>query len=160
VTSRRPKPCVVCGRRVDDGQSRCPAHQQGGARPRPCLVCARPSQGNYCHDHEPTVDEAVRNERNPYRQAYKAADYARNRQHRFERARGRCEDCGLPCGPGEWECDHVLSARDWVAQGRPGSPNSVENLRIRCIVPRPGAPRGCHGVKTAATRRARRGRHA
>lgn len=99
--------------------------------------------------HEPTVDEAARNARNPYRQAYKSAEYATNRQHRFERARGRCEGCGRLVGPGEWECDHVIELRD-------GGTDAIENLRILCIVPREGASHGCHGAKTAASRRRRR----
>jgi 5-methylcytosine-specific restriction endonuclease McrA len=112
-------------------------------------VCGRVGQGDYCALHEPVVDEAARNARNPYRQAYKDQEYARNRQHRYERARGRCEDCGLPVGPGEWECDHVVPLSQ-------GGTNGIEDLRIRCIVPRPGAERGCHGLKTAADRRSRR----
>lgn len=142
----RPRPCLICGRRVESGESRCEAHKVGGRRLQPCLVCARPSQGRYCEVHEPTVDEAVRNARNPYRRHYKSAEYARNRQHRYERARGRCEDCARPVGPGEWECDHVVPVRL-------GGTNDLDNLRVRCIVPRDGAPKGCHGLKTRQDRR-------
>lgn len=137
----RPRPCVICGVRVEGGASRCPAHATGGARPRPCMVCGISTKcGNYCQLHEPTIDEAERNARNPYRQAYKDHQYAKNRQHRFERARGRCEACYIALEPGQWECDHLVSLRD-------GGTNDLDNLRILC--------RDCHRAKTAKTRRAR-----
>ena len=153
MSSARPKPCIVCGRRVTGGSPRCELHQQGSGRQRPCLVCGRPSQGNYCADHEPKVDEQLRNERNPYRQAYKSAEYATNRQHRYERARGRCEGCGLPVGPGEWQCDHIVTVARWTRERRAGSANDIGNLQILCIVPRTGAPSGCHGLKTKIDRK-------
>lgn len=136
----RAKSCVVCGRRTDDGASRCVAHKVGSARPRPCLVCGRPSQGNYCPAHEPKVDEALRNAANPYRQAYKSAEYARNRQHRFERAHGRCEACGVRLEAGAWECDHLVPIKD-------GGTNHIDNLRVLC--------RPCHRGKTRRDRQTR-----
>ena len=155
MTAPRARPCIVCNVRVEGGKNRCPKHERGGARNRPCLVCGRSIPGgNFCPPHEPKVDEAERNARNPYRQAYKDPQYAKNRQHRYERARGKCEDCGRHVGPGEWESDHVISAREWLRRKLPGSPNDITNLRIRCIIPRPDAPRGCHGRKTATDRRA------
>ncbi len=137
----RPRPCIVCGIRVEDGSSRCQRHQVGGSRPRSCMVCGRLAQGNYCPDHEPTVDEAARGARNPYRRSYRDPEYARNRRHRYERARGRCEACGIAVGPGEWECDHLVPLRD-------GGTNRIENLLVLC--------RPCHRRKTAADRRARK----
>lgn len=137
----RPKSCVVCGRRTPDGAARCPAHKYGGLRMRPCVVCARPTQTNYCPDHEPQVDETARLERQPYRKAYQTREYQVHRQHAFERARGRCELCGTgPMRTGEWECDHRIPLRD-------GGSNLPENLRILC--------KPCHGRITKATRRAR-----
>lgn len=137
----RPRPCIVCGVRVDSGASRCEKHLVGGSRPRPCMVCGVSTLcGNYCQVHEPTVDEAARNAANPYRQAYKDPAYASNRRHRFQRARGRCEACQVALEPGGWECDHLVALRD-------GGTNEVENLRILC--------KPCHKVKTAATRRKR-----
>lgn len=134
----RPRPCVVCGRRVDSGESRCEQHKVGGARPRPCMVCGVASQGNYCLLHEPQVDEAERNARNPYRKAYSDPEYARNRRIRFERAGGRCEMCGIGLQPAEWDCDHLVDVKN-------GGTNSLDNLRVLC--------RPCHKRKTAATRR-------
>lgn len=133
----RARPCIVCGRRNADGAARCELHKQGSGRLRPCLVCARPSQGNYCAAHEPTVDEAARNERNPYRKHYRDPAYARNRQHRFERARGRCEACGVHVETGEWECDHLIPLRQ-------GGTHDITNLRVLCIA--------CHRAKTAEDR--------
>lgn len=134
----RAKSCVVCGRRTPDGAARCEAHRVGSGRPRPCLVCGRPSQGNYCAQHEPTVDEALRNARNPYRQAYKDPQYAKNRQHAFERAHGKCQRCGVVLQPGEWQCDHILSISK-------GGTNDITNLAILCTP--------CHLSKTAQDRR-------
>lgn len=134
---KRPRPCIVCGIRVEGGQTRCPAHLVGSGRMRSCLVCGTRSQGNYCPLHEPVVDEAERNARNPYRKAYKDKAYAVNRQHRFERAKGRCEACKVHVGVAEWQCDHVVDIKD-------GGTNDITNLRILCIP--------CHKTKTAATR--------
>lgn len=136
----RAKSCTVCGRRTADGASRCDTHKVGGSRPRSCVVCGKLSVGNYCPDHDPQA-EAERIARNPYRLAYRDQEYARNRQLRFERARGRCESCGIPLASGEWESDHVVEVRD-------GGTNGIENLRILC--------KPCHKRKTAERRRQRR----
>lgn len=77
---------------------------------------------------------------NPYRKAYKSAEYATNRRHRFERARGRCESCSTPLLPGEWECDHVVALKD-------GGGNNIENLRVLC--------KPCHRSKTRRDRNSR-----
>ena len=135
----RPKSCVVCGRRNLDGAARCELHKVGGRRLQPCLVCGRPSQGRYCQLHNPELDEAERNARNPYRQHYKDPAYARARQHRFERAHGKCEACGVYLQPAQWQCDHI------VPLSRGGS-NDITNLQVLCIP--------CHRRKT------RRERHA
>lgn len=135
----RAKSCTQCGRRTPDGTSRCELHKSAGRRLRPCLVCGAPSAGNYCQTHDPKIDEAERLLRNPYRKAYKDAEYARNRQIRFERARGRCEACGTPLLPAEWECDHVITIRQ-------GGNNKLENLRVLC--------KPCHRSKTRRERRA------
>lgn len=134
----RARSCIACGRRTTDGASRCDLHKHGGVRQRPCMVCGRPSASNYCPDHEPEIDEAIRNARNPYRKNYSEWEYRRNRQHRFERARGRCENCGIHLANGEWESDHVIPIRD-------GGTNAIDNLRILC--------KPCHRAKTAADRK-------
>jgi len=149
----RPRPCLVCGATVRSGASRCELHAAGSGRPQPCLVCGRSVKGaRYCAEHEPKVDEALRNERNPYRQAYKSAEYARNRQHRYERSRGRCEACGRPVGPGEWQADHIVTVARWASEKRVGSVNQLSNIQVLCILPRDGAPKGCHGLKTKIDR--------
>lgn len=137
----RAKSCVVCGRRTPDGASRCLAHKNGTGRLRGCLVCGRPGPTNYCELHSPEIDEAERNARNPYRKAYKDPQYATNRRHRFERARGRCEYCGTPLMPGDWECDHAVALKD-------GGTNDVSNLRVVC--------KPCHRRKTRQERNSRK----
>lgn len=102
------------------------------------MVCGRASQGNYCPAHEPLVDEAERNARNPYRKKYKDPEFATNRQHRFERARGRCEMCGTELKMAEWQCDHLVPLSK-------GGGNNIENLRVLCTP--------CHKRKTALDRR-------
>jgi len=116
---------------------------------QPCLVCGRSGPRRFCDAHEPKVDEATRLERNPYRQAYKSTVYATNRQHRYERARGRCENCGKHVGPGEWECDHVITVREWTRRGLSGDPNDITNLRVLCT--------DCHKTKTKQDRLRRKG---
>jgi 5-methylcytosine-specific restriction endonuclease McrA len=153
VNAPRPKSCTVCGTRTPDGGSRCPKHLTGSGRMQPCMVCSRPSMGRYCAAHEPKVDEALRNARNPYRRAYTSNEYRVNRQHRYERARGKCERCGIEVGPGQWQCDHIVSARMWESKKLPGSPNQISNLQILCTVPRADSKGGCHGMKTRSDRR-------
>lgn len=96
--------------------------------------------GNYCPDHDPVANEMVRRERQPWRKAYNDPMYRKNRQLRYDRAAGRCEECGLPVGPGQWECDHLLPLSD-------GGTNDYDNLRVRCLK--------CHREKTRISRRER-----
>ena len=128
-----PKPCIVCSARVTDGTARCAKHKVGGRMMQPCMVCGRSSVDRYCPRHQPELDEATRNARNPYRQAYHDPEYARNRQIRFERANGRCEGCGKQVVPGGWHCHHVVEIRK-------GGSHAVENLRILCTED----PNNCH----------------
>lgn len=137
----RAKSCTQCGRRTPDGSARCELHKTASRRPRPCLVCGIASAGNYCPTHLPTVDEAERNARNPYRRAYKSAEYARNRQIRFERSRGRCNHCNIALDPAEWECDHIVPLKD-------GGTNELNNLVVLC--------KPCHRDKTRRDRDTRK----
>lgn len=137
----RAKSCTQCGRRTPDGSSRCEQHKVASRRNRPCLVCGIASAGNYCPTHLPAVDEAERNARNPYRRAYKSAEYARNRQIRFERSRGRCNSCNIALDPAEWECDHIVPLKD-------GGTNALENLVVLC--------KPCHRAKTQRDRDTRK----
>lgn len=105
------------------------------------MVCGRSARGNYCDLHEPKIDEAERLARQPWRVAYQDREYRRNRQIRFERARGRCEGCGVVLQSGQWECDHRVALRD-------GGTNRLDNLLALCLP--------CHRAKTRAERKARR----
>ena len=97
--------------------------------------------GDYCPPHEPSVDEATRSGASTYRRSYRDPVYKRNRQIRFERARGRCEcGCGAVLLPGRWECHHVVEVAD-------GGGNQIDNLRVMT--------RACHARVTAAARRVR-----
>ena len=130
----RPKSCTVCSRKTLDGASRCPLHKVGSSRKRPCVICSRASQGNYCELHKPETDERLRLAKNPYRKAYSSGEYARNRRHRFKKAYGRCEACGIELQPANWECDHLIPLRK-------GGTNELSNLRVLC--------KPCHKLKTA-----------
>lgn len=89
----------------------------------------------------PQMDEAERLARQPWRAAYRDRDYQRNRRIRFERARGRCENCGIPLQAGEWECDHRIELRD-------GGTHDLNNLLVLC--------KPCHRLKTKQARTNRR----
>ena len=80
--------------------------------------------------------------------AYRDPLYHKHKAQRYKLAGGCCEDCSQPVGKGEWECDHLVPLSQ-------GGTNEIENLRIRCTLPRFGAPRGCHGLKTRHDRRER-----
>lgn len=139
--------CIRCGAKTDGSSAVCPQCAIGTRRTcRYCPETALPGS-DACALHQ---GEAGRLVNEPYRAAYNDPRYEAARARRYQIARCRCEDCGIKVGPGEWECDHVKALRDG------GDPFDVKNMRIRCVVPRPHAPRGCHGVKTARDRRARR----
>jgi 5-methylcytosine-specific restriction endonuclease McrA len=106
------------------------------------MVCGRSSAGNYCEAHQPVQDEAIRNARQQYRKHYRTADYERNRRFRFERSRGRCENCSkvVTWEGRDWQCDHLIALVD-------GGTNQIENLRVLCTP--------CHLAKTRYDRRKR-----
>lgn len=131
-------PCLICGRRVVGGKSRCPEHEnQKNRLQTACAVCGRASSSDYCDEHEPT-NEANRLKAQPFRAAYRDPLYHRNRQAAKNRAGGKCERCGRADMP--LECDHIVALRD-------GGTNDRTNLIMLC--------RPCHLSKTTADRRRR-----
>ena len=129
--------CRTCGARAVQGTNRCPGHM--APAPTACRVCPRralPGE-RFCAVHLPT--EADRLARAPYRHEYTKAQYRRNRRRRLQRARGRCEACGVTLGP-DWSCDHFVPLAD-------GGTNALSNLRALCAA--------CHAKKTISDRQRR-----
>lgn len=144
MSQRIGRPCLVCGRRVTDGTSRCDAHKnQSGALPTSCRVCGMLGPRPYCSEHQPTEyggrrSESGRNAQQPWRAGYRDPNYPREREAARKRAAGRCERCGRSDLP--LECDHIVplstarSAEDYPHL------NHRDNLRMLC--------RRCHVGKT------------
>lgn len=152
------KPCSVCGVRVPDGQSKCSAHRGGAGRRRPCATCGIPTdRGNYCPDHDPVTNAAVREQRQPWRAGYRDPNYYREAQAAKKRDGNRCCDCGKGKGdrdrkgrPVRLHADHVIALRDGLEQGIPLEQlNHRDNMRTRCG--------DCHDAKTQADAARRRG---
>ena len=94
--------------------------------------------------------EARRKVMEPWREAYRDAEYHRNRQAAIDRQLGRCKDCGRAAARrqgGKWitkgigEVDHEIPLSQ-------GGTNDVANLALRCL--------HCHR-RADAERRRRRG---
>ncbi len=64
---------------------------------------------------------------------------AKTKQKAFDRADGRCEQCGCKLFVGRWQCDHLVPA--WQ-----GGDNSLDNAQCLCT--------GCHQPKSAEDTRA------
>ena len=138
--SRWPRPCPSCGARVPAGGI-CP-RCAGQRRPSSCRECGRRTAdgGPYCAAHLYLASEAARVAKQPYRLAYRDPLYHKHRAQRYKLAGGCCEDCGVPVGKSEYECDHVVPLSQ-------GGTNEIENLRIRCTLH--------HHLKTSHDRRER-----
>lgn len=133
--------CVICGRRVEGGASKCADHAgQHYRNPVACKVCGRLSAKTHCPDHDPLLGskpEAERLARQPWRRGYRDPNYHRERQAVLKRAGGRCEACGRA---GRLEVDHLIplsTARD-LEEVR--ALNRRQNLRALCVA--------CHRMKT------------
>lgn len=148
------KPCLVCGRRVNSGNSRCVDHENQRHRlPTPCRDCGRLSMDGWCADHRPPPfgsprPETERVEAQPWRRAYRDPAYHRNRQAVITRARGRCERCGRADAP--VEVDHIVPLSTAKGPGDIPRLNERTNLMLLC--------RFCHREKTAWERWRRRRR--
>lgn len=122
------KTCV-CGRRIEDGASRCPA----------------------CRAQRPEPTQAQRVKAQPWRAAYSHPSHKQTNLERYVLVGGRCEDCGKPLkgqlypGGVAWEGDHHIPARCFAD---PVQANTVANKRCRCVP--------CHRKKTRRDRARRR----
>lgn len=67
----------------------------------------------------------------------------RVRRAAFERAGGRCEDCGCDLAGRRWDVDHVIP--DWM-----GGEPTLANAAVLCA----GSRDTCHGRKSAADAKA------
>jgi len=105
-----------CGRRGLPGTSRCALHPA------------------------PVQTQAERLVAQPWRLAYQAASYRRNRARAWERSGRRCEVCGFPLSEHSFICDHVVALTD-------GGTNDFHNLQILCVP--------CSKTKTRLDRQAR-----
>ncbi|CAB4218902.1 McrA Restriction endonuclease [uncultured Caudovirales phage] len=132
-------PCLVCGRRVVGGKSRCPAHEgQRNTIATSCVTCGKPCLSGWCADHDPEL-ESNRLKAQPFRAGYRDPAYHREKQAAKTRAGGKCERCGRSDLP--LECDHVVALKD-------GGKNERSNLVFLC--------RACHGRKSSRDRQARK----
>jgi 5-methylcytosine-specific restriction endonuclease McrA len=133
-----PVPCLVCGRRVVGGGSRCAEHSGRKHRlPTACVTCGRPSNGNYCEEHEPTEEDRLKAQ--PFRIGYRDPNYHREKQAAKTRANGACEKCGRT--DLKLECDHIIPLKD-------GGKNERGNLWMLCTM--------CHRRKTSQDRQRRK----
>lgn len=136
-----PRPCLVCGKRVDTGESRCPAHSgQRYAQPIGCYVCGRRGNKGYCPEHDPyaNTDEGERQRRQPWRAGYRTKQYQANRKRALERSRGYCEKCGR--SGQALEVDHRIPLSQAKHESEFRFFNELSNLVVLCTT--------CHRLKT------------
>lgn len=151
MTGPIPRPCGVCGRRVEDGKGRCPAHRgRAYALPVSCKVCGKRGAASFCDAHKPTPfgdrTEAERLAAQPWRIGYRDPNYHREKAATLRRAAGKCEKCGRDDLPLEVDHKTPLSTAQNLEELR--ALNVRANLVALC--------RPCHQAKTAADRRNRR----
>jgi 5-methylcytosine-specific restriction protein A len=137
--------CRICGQRINGRSATCDNCSGKAFRTQTsCRVCGVKGPTSYCETHyqEALAARAMptkeREERQPWRRAYRDPAYHRERQGALKRARGACERCGR--SDIKLEVDHV------VALSR-GGKNERGNLVVLCVM--------CHRAKTAHDRRSR-----
>lgn len=136
--------CLICGRRVEGGASRCPAHaDQRYKTPVGCYVCGRRGPKGYCPDHDPYANqnEDERLRRQPWRAGYRTAQYRENRKKALARSRGYCEKCGR--SDQALEVDHVVPLSNAKHASEFRFFNDLSNLVVLCL--------SCHRSKTRRT---------
>lgn len=139
------RPCIACGRRVTDGESRCPEHRaRPYGRATSCRECGiRTDGGLYCADHEYLAEqgkktEAQRREAQPWRRGYRDPTYHRERQGALKRAGGSCERCGR--SDLKLEVDHIVPLSSATSEADFPRLNARNNLVVLCLL--------CHRRKT------------
>ena len=144
-----PKPCGVCGRRVDSGKGRCAEHQGRAYKlPVSCKVCGKLGPSSFCDLHKPEPyterqqPEAARVEAQPWRKGYRDPNYHRERQAVLRRSAGACEKCGRSDQP--LEVDHIIPLSVASSQAEIRELNKRGNLQALC--------RPCHVAKTKRRR--------
>lgn len=146
-----PKPCGVCGRRVEDGRGRCAAHRGRAYRlPVSCKVCGKLGPASFCAAHKPAPfgndrTEAERLAAQPWRIGYRDPAYHREKAAALRRAAGKCEKCARADLP--LEVDHQVPLSTATNLDEVRALNVRTNLLVLCQV--------CHRAKTAADRRKR-----
>lgn len=136
-----PKPCLVCGRRVDTGESRCPTHTgQRYTSPVGCYVCGRRGPKGYCPDHDPygNPNETERLRRQPWRAGYRTPEYRDNKKKALARAGGHCEKCDRT--DLALEVDHRVPLSTASSAADFPRLNDISNLIVLC--------QACHRHKT------------
>lgn len=135
------RPCILCGRRISNTESRCAACAgKWGRRKRSCVTCGKQTWTNYCEEHE-REQQAARAARQPWR-SYDSSAYRRARAAALKRDGYACVVCHRGADTGvPLQTDHIVPLRD-------GGKNTTDNLQTLCGT--------CHAAKTRAQRRARR----
>lgn len=136
-----PRPCLVCGKRVESGDSRCTAHaDQRYKQPLACYVCGRRGPKGYCPEHNPYAnqDEEQRLKHQPWRAGYRTAGYRTSKKIVLARAGGRCEKCGR--ADLSLEVDHIRPLSTATNSLDFPALNNISNLIVLCIT--------CHRAKT------------
>ena len=140
-----PRPCIACGRRVMDGQSRCQQHRDRPyGRATSCRECGiRTDGGLYCIDHTFLAEQAgkpqkERVERQPWRRGYRDPNYFRERAAAIKRAGGSCERCGRR--DQKLEVDHKIPLSTATSEEQIQQLNHRDNLQVLCLM--------CHRNKT------------
>jgi hypothetical protein len=112
---------------------------------RPCVVCGRRTYtGSRCEVHAAQL-EATRQARQPYRAAYRSAEYRAARRRRLDLAAGRCEfvdEAGVRCPRAASETHHVIPLSSAMSYDLALALCTPVNLRAVCHRhnPRPGPP--------------------
>lgn len=65
-------------------------------------------------------------------QSSRGPEWAATRLRVLERDAWQCQYCGKPLEGDDATVDHIVSKETWRREGRPGSPDTDDNLRAAC----------------------------